>query len=112
MVTKCANDFCAVCRYAIETLLQSPFKPRPENLLIQTSYRSCAHLIPISSGYRTDLVSILLCSNLGSQRAGTTSASVGARQPKAGSFPPFCEFSLHPPTWASSCDVVVCEVRS
>src|SRR6266849_986684 len=66
------------------------------NLLIQTSYRPRAYLIPTSSGYRTDLVSILLCCTLHSQRAGTTSASPDARQPKAGSFPPFGALVLSP----------------
>jgi hypothetical protein len=49
-------------------------------------------LMPIGSTSRTDLVLILLCSTDCTQRAGTTSASDDARQPKAGSFPPFAIF--------------------
>ena len=62
------------------------------NLFIQISYQPCGYLNPIRQVYRIDLVSILLCSALYSQRAGTTSASADARQPKAGSFPPFSIF--------------------
>ena len=55
--------------------------------------RDLAHLIPISSGSRSDLVWILLRSTFCGQSTGTTSASDDTRQPKAGSFPYFGEFS-------------------
>src|SRR5258708_1832490 len=57
------------------------------NLFIQISYRPCAYLNPISQGYLTDQVSILPCSTLYSQRAGTTSARTDARQRKGGVVP-------------------------
>src|SRR6266849_6564213 len=70
------------------------------------------HQVPISRRYPSDPLAIRIVFHARQPKGGNDQRALAARQPEAGSFPPFCEFVLHPPTLASGCDVVACELGS